>query len=40
MGHGNRRRHAAMGADTSGRGWRVEGTGDVQVGGTLQQEKR
>ena len=38
--NGDRRGYAARGADTSGRGWRVAGLGDVQVGGASRQERR
>ena len=38
--HVGRRMHMAWGAETSGRGWRVAGAGDVQVGGALHQERR
>ena len=38
--NGSRRRHAAQGADSSDRGWRVVGVDDVQVGRFLRQERR
>ena len=38
-GHGGRCRHAERVAETSGRGWRVAGVGNVQVDGALRQEK-
>ena len=39
-GNGGRHMHVVQGAGTCGRGWRVEGTGDVQVGGASHWEKR
>ena len=38
--NGSRHRHAVQGAGMSGRGWRVVGAGDVQVGGALHWERR
>ena len=38
-GNGDRRRHAARGAYTSGGGWQVAGAGNVQVGGTSRKER-
>ena len=38
--NGRRRRHAARGAGTSGGGWQVVDTGDVQVGGASHQERK
>ena len=40
MGHSDRYRHTAQGAETSGGGWWVSGAGDVQVGGAVIQESR
>ena len=39
-GNDGRHRNAVRGAETSGRGWRVAGVGDVQVDSVLQQERR
>ena len=39
-GNGNRIKHAARGAETSGGGWHVLGTGDVKVGGDSHQKRR
>ena len=39
-GNGDRRRHAARGAETSGGGWRVAGVGNVQVEGVPRWERR
>ena len=38
--NGNRCRHTVQGAGTRGGGWRAEGTGGVQVGGDLHQDRR
>ena len=40
MGHGGRIRHATRGADTSGGGWKVTGTVNVQVDGVPRMERR
>ena len=40
MGRGGRLRYMAWGVDTSGRGWRVAGAGDIQVVGALRRERR
>ena len=39
-GNGDKRRHAAQGAEKSGRVWRVASAGYVQVGGALHRERR
>ena len=39
-GNGSRRRHTAQGAGTSGKGRRVAGEVDAQVGGALQRKRR
>ena len=38
--NGGRHRHVERGTDTSSRGWRVAGAGDVQMGGALRRERR
>ena len=39
-GHDGRSRHAALGAETSGRGWRLAGVGNVQVDDVPHQDRR
>ena len=39
-GRRGRRRHVVRGAGTSGGGWRVVGTGDVQVDVVMFRERR
>ena len=38
--YGGRRRHVSRGAETSGRGWRVAGVGNIQVEGIPCRERR
>ena len=38
-GNGGRHRLAVRGAETSSRGWRVVGVGDVQMDGSPRREK-
>ena len=36
-GNGDRHSHVMRGAGTSGRGWRLEGTGNIQLGSASHQ---